>query len=126
MTRLPPFHLRGHEPRNRHGRILLALILALLGTHCGCTERVWSRAEFETWYADQRPYYSNLERVRYRGSDAESHYFLLRPVDSFVTARIPRKEITIKDERPYTGGSFAALGYYDVDVLHGYAKKPGT
>ncbi|WP_146855661.1 hypothetical protein [Brevifollis gellanilyticus] len=101
--------------------VVPVFMLALFCTQCS-SDRVWSRAEFEAWYAESLPNYSNLERVRYRGSDAHDHYFLLRPVDSFVTARIPRAEITIKEERPYAGGSSSTLGYYDVDVLHGYAR----
>ncbi len=90
--------------------------------HCGTAERVWSRAELEDWYAKTLPGYPNLEKVRYRGSDASYHYFLMRPVDSFIIPRVPRAELTMEDERPYSGGSSAALGYYQVDVLHGFKK----
>ncbi len=104
---------------------ITAVMLALFLSKCGSSEGLWSRAEFEAWYAENLPNYYNLERVRYRGSDASLHYFLIRPVDWFVIVRIPRTELTIADERPYAGGSSVALGYNDVDVLRGFAKIAG-
>jgi hypothetical protein len=100
----------------------LPLLLAAALLLAGCTKKTWTKAELIDWYVrfgDRKP------KIGYAGSDADYHYFAARPIDSWVSPRVARSEITIRQER-----SHASLGrrfwFYVVDPTLDFAKVPNS
>ena len=74
------------------------------------------KQEVVEWHGNFR----DPPRFMYRGSDEQWHYFITRPVDSFVQMQIDKKELTIPDERPLSAKMY--FGYYPVDPSNGFRK----
>jgi hypothetical protein len=108
--------------------VLIAAICLLLAgclSPEGWTRSAWNKKDLVIWYDKHEPTNSNLSKFGYAGSDDRFHYFITRPVDSFITPRIPRNELTISDER-----SRSTLGrqlyFYQVDPRQDFRKIPDT
>ena len=101
---------------------LLALFL------CACGTREWSAADLRAWYADSCAEDETIKRPRkplfYRGSDTTHHYFMCRPIDSWVFMKVPRGQISIPLEKPHIQNASADPfpGYYAVDPLKGFQR----
>jgi len=83
--------------------VLAIAFLIILALPSCVVARVWSAKELGEWYASQIIQIANdpwSVRMGYLGSDAEYHYFVVRPIDSFVVPRIPRSELNLADVRP--------------------------
>ncbi|HYF35571.1 MAG TPA: hypothetical protein VD994_09805 [Prosthecobacter sp.] len=107
--------------------VLTAALIVLTGSGFGpegFKKRTWTKNELVSWYAEYRPTNERLKVFGYQGSDADYHYFITRPIDSFFMPRVPRAEIKIKDERPYSRSSSAPLYHYIVDPLQDFRKVP--
>jgi hypothetical protein len=102
----------------------LSLLIGLTLTGCvdGLKSETWSKAELVDWYLR---FDSDKPKIGYSGSDARYHYFMSRPIDSWISLQVARSEIIISDERPH-----ASLGrrfwFYTVDPAHDFAKIPNS
>jgi hypothetical protein len=99
-------------------RSMLALITVLLLVQ-GCAKEVWHRQQVADWCDTwvQPP-----KQLLYCGSDQKWHYFKARPIDSWVSMKVDRGELSIADERPPSeSGRF---GFYAVDPADGFRKVP--
>jgi hypothetical protein len=89
----------------------------------GCVSGdVKSKKEFVEWYSgiSELP---GFGKVGYRGSDAQYHHFVVRPVDSFVFFRVRRSDVKIQDERE-EGTAGSSIYFYLVDPLKDFQKVP--
>jgi len=77
---------------------------------------VWTKQEIVEWYGKFR----QPPRFMYRGSDAEWHYFITRPIDDFVFIQVDRKELVVPEEHPCS--QQMEFGYYPVDPSNGFRK----
>lgn len=104
-------------------KTLLFLLVASL-TVTGCKKEIWTPAEVQGWYERWSLPSTTQRGLGYLGSDAEFHYFIARPIDSYVFIKIRRAELRIDDERPMQQTSAALMGvYYSVDPSDGFRKK---
>jgi hypothetical protein len=83
---------------------LCLIFLGSLTSGClspeGRPKEVWTKDELVSWHREHTQTNPNLKKFGYAGSDDNYHYFITRPVDSFLLPRIPRKDLKIVDERP--------------------------
>ena len=71
------------------------------------------------WYSR----YSSMVRwVGYQGSDQQFHYYIARVMDDWAFIQIPKSELTVTDERPYSTASSAPQYHYLVDPQQDYRK----
>ena len=65
-------------------RVRFPVLLMVIGLSLsGCAKETWSKAEFVEWYVG---FETNKPKIGYCGSDAKYHYFITRPIDSFILA----------------------------------------
>lgn len=106
-------------------RQALAAAFALMLHGCSGPHEI-SATELQEWYAvnavpvPARPHIPLI----YRGSDDDHHYFMCRPIDSFVFFMIPREDIDLADVRPRISDSGDPFpGYYEVDPAAGFTRN---
>lgn len=92
----------------------------------GITKTTLTKTELVEWYAKNLPNNDRLKIFGYQGSDDRYHYFITRPIDSFLMPRVPRSELIIDDERPREGLPKSQLYYYVVDPLKNFQKVSST
>jgi len=63
------------------------------------THNAKSKQELIQWYSDNLPRYPAISKFGYAGSDDTYHYFIVRPVDDFVTHEVPRSDLKLSDVR---------------------------
>lgn len=82
----------------------------------------WTVQEFTEWY---RRYHDSPSRcpVYYAGSDDTHHYFMARPLDSWMRIEIEKRELKLAVELP-AFGSLRPGFYYQVDPDRGFAMMP--
>ena len=101
----------------------LIVIFSFLIAGCaqGFPKRTWTKAELVEWYSKYASSNPRVQRFGYCGSDDKYHYFVTRPIDSYLLPRVPRSESVIADERPR-----ASLGranyFYLVDPARDFRK----
>ena len=105
----------------------MALLLASSLSSCTFpgypTNNVKSKQELIDWYSDNLPRYPAISKFGYAGSDEDYHYFIVRPVDDFVTHEVPRSDLMISDERPKSARG-KRLYFYLVDPKKSFTKVP--
>ena len=84
---------------------------------------VKSKQELIEWYSDNLTRYPAISKFGYAGSDETYHYFIVRPVDDFVTHEVPRSDLKMPDERPRSERG-KSLYFYLVDPTKGFKKMP--
>src|SRR5215831_19352990 len=77
-----------------------------------CSPTPVNKQEAADWYASHA---SMVRWVGYRGSDQQFHHYIARVMDDWTYIQIPKDEMTVADERPYSAASGAPLYYYLVD-----------
>src|SRR4051812_30266287 len=96
---------------------IVSLLLCLTFLSQGCSSTVRGRQQTvdfsERWVRGPK-------RLMYCGSDKQWHHFTARPIDSFVFFEVDRQELSLIDERPYTGDDLNF--YYAVDPARGFEK----
>ena len=99
--------------------IRIVALLVVLGSHSACRITPLNKQEVAEWY----PRYASFVRwVGYQGSDQQSHRFIARVMDGWKFIQIPREELSVADERPYSTASSAPLYYYLVDPTRDYQR----
>jgi hypothetical protein len=97
-------------------------LLITLAVFTACSKGTWTRAELADWYLR---FGSKKPTLGYAGSDAQYHYFASRPIDNWVSPRVARSQISIREER-----SHRSLGrkfwFYAVDPANDFAKIPNS
>lgn len=108
-------------------RLLLIAVCALL-SGClspeGWKKSQWTKTELVEWYTEYEPTTPGLSKFGYAGSDANYHYFITRPIDSFLIPKVPRGELTIQDERKRSDLG-KRLYFYEVDPKQNFRKISG-
>jgi len=102
-------------------RLLVFLALVSLSVTASSRE-TWSRTEVIEWYTR---FGANKPKFGYCGSDTTYHYFISRPIDSFVSPWIARSELVVADERPRLATG-RRMHYYFVDPEKDFQKIAGS
>lgn len=108
-------------------KMLLTLAACLFLHGCisaeGWKKSVWTKRELVDWYEKYERPKPRPSAFGYQGSDERYHYFITRPIDSFLMLKIPRTELTIPDERPRSRLG-KQLYFYRVDPGKDFRKIP--
>lgn len=102
--------------------VFCALLAGCLSAE-GIKRNQWSKSEVVAWYAKYEPVVHGLSKYCYAGSNAKYHYFICRPIDSFLIQKIPRAELVMPDERKREDLG-KRLYFYQVDPKRNFKKMP--
>jgi hypothetical protein len=98
--------------------------LALCGCETPFKKAVWTPAEVREWHERWSSPATVQRGIGYQGSDDVFHYFIARPIDSWVSIKIRREELHLEDERPRQQTSAASMGiHYMVDPGESFRKR---